>query len=616
MTRSRLVRFVVSACTLTFTGAGIAAATLPAHATDMVPGTRYGKVVLPTVAAAHARHAASTASGTGALRYGGGVGGVGVTTGVPRVYLVFYGSQWGSANGTDQYGNTRYSGDPKGVAPVLQQLFKGIGTSGETWSDVMTQYCEQVAAGTTTCPSTAPHVGYPTGGAFAGLWVDTMTLSPSRASEHQLAMEADAAASHFHGLGSVDDRSAQYVIVSPSGTHPDGFNTFTANWCAWHDYNNDSLLSGGPAPSTYGNIAFTNLPYLPDAGASCGANYVNSGSAGALDGVSIVAGHEYAETITDQFPAGGWTDSSGEENADKCAWIGKGGSGGAQNVALGQTSLAMQATFSNNDNACEISGGGGGASDAVSVTTPATQTSTAGTAITPVQLQASSTVGDSIASWSASNLPPGLSLNSSGGTATVSGTPTTAGTYSVTVSATDTAGTTGSSAFTWNVNSAPTSGCSSTQVLANGGFENGSNAAPWTVTSGVINNSASEPAHSGAWDAWLDGYGVSHTDTLSQQVTLPAGCSTATLSFWLHVDTAETTTTTAYDKLTVQAVSGTTTATLHTYSNLDKGSGYQLRTLSLPASFAGKTVTLRFTGREDSSLQTSFVIDDVALTAS
>src|SRR5262249_31680582 len=79
-------------------------------------------------------------------------------------------------------------------------------------------------------------------------------------------------------------------------------------------------------------------------------------------------------------------------------------------------------------------------------------------------------------------------------------------------------------------------------------------AAPWSTGSGVINDNTQEPPHSGSWDAWLDGYGHTHTDTLSQTVTLPAGCATYNLSFWLHIDTAETTTTTAYDTLKVQVL--------------------------------------------------------------
>ena len=108
----------------------------------------------------------------------------------------------------------------------------------------------------------------------------------------------------------------------------------------------------------------------------------------------------------------------------------------------------------------------------------------------------------------------------------------------------------------------------------------------------------------------MNGYGATHTDTVSQSVTIPAGCS-ATLSFYLHIDTAETTTTTAYDKLTVKA--GATT--LATYSNLNKNTGYLLRSFNV-SSLAGQTITVSFSGVEDASLQTSFVIDDTSLTLS
>jgi len=113
------------------------------------------------------------------------------------------------------------------------------------------------------------------------------------------------------------------------------------------------------------------------------------------------------------------------------------------------------------------------------------------------------------------------------------------------------------------------------------------------------------------WYAWLDGYGTTHTDTLSQTVPTPAACTHSTVSFWLHIDTAETTTTTQFDTLTVQA-NGTTLAA---FSNLNHNSGYAQHTYSL-AAFAGQAVTLKFTGTEDSSLQTSFVVDDTALTRS
>ncbi|MFJ5269593.1 hydrolase [Streptomyces sp. NPDC088358] len=156
--------------------------------------------------------------------------------------------------------------------------------------------------------------------------------------------------------------------------------------------------------------------------------------------------------------------------------------------------------------------------------------------------------------------------------------------------------------------------CTAAQLLANPGFESGNSS--WTATSGVITNSSSEAARTGSYKAWMDGYGTARTDTLAQTVTVPSGCA-ATLNFYLHVDTAETTTTTAYDTLKAQVLNsaGTVLSTLATYSNLNAASGYTLRSFNLSA-YAGQTVTVKFTGTEGSMLQTSFVLDDTALSVS
>jgi hypothetical protein len=156
--------------------------------------------------------------------------------------------------------------------------------------------------------------------------------------------------------------------------------------------------------------------------------------------------------------------------------------------------------------------------------------------------------------------------------------------------------------------------CTAVQLLANPGFESGSSS--WTTSSGVITNDTGEAARTGSYKAWLNGYGSAHTDTLAQSVTIPAGCA-ATLSFYLHVDTAETTTSTAYDTLKAQVLNsgGTVLSTLATYSNLNAGSGYTQRSFSL-SGYAGQTVTVKFTGVEGSTLQTSFVLDDTAVNVS
>ncbi|MFC9284911.1 putative Ig domain-containing protein [Streptomyces collinus] len=246
--------------------------------------------------------------------------------------------------------------------------------------------------------------------------------------------------------------------------------------------------------------------------------------------------------------------------------------------------------------------GGTSTGNTVTVTNPGSQSTTTGGSVS-LQIKASDSAGAAL-TYSASGLPTGLSVNSTSGL--ISGTASTAGTYQVTVTATDSTGASGATSFTWTVG---TSGgtCSSAQLLANPGFESGSTG--WTSSSGVITTDTGEAAHGGSYKAWLDGYGSSHTDTLSQSVTVPSGCK-ATLTFYLHIDTSESGST-AYDKLTVSAGS----TTLATYSNVNAASGYAQKTFDL-SSFAGQTVTLKFSGVEDSSLQTSFVLDDTALTTS
>ncbi len=164
------------------------------------------------------------------------------------------------------------------------------------------------------------------------------------------------------------------------------------------------------------------------------------------------------------------------------------------------------------------------------------------------------------------------------------------------------------------------SGGTTTQLLGNPGFENGkTNSAPWVLTSThspqeIIANSSTEPPHSGTFDAWMDGFGTTNTDTIMQQVTIPSNATAASLSFWLHIDTAETSTTSAFDTLQVQIrdSSGNVLQTLQTFSNLDHATGYQQHTYNLN-SFIGKTIQVFLIGKEDFELQTSFVVDDFAL---
>ncbi|WP_223297361.1 glycosyl hydrolase family 8 [Catenulispora acidiphila] len=231
---------------------------------------------------------------------------------------------------------------------------------------------------------------------------------------------------------------------------------------------------------------------------------------------------------------------------------------------------------------------------------------------------------------SASGLPTGAtagfspaSVNSGASStltvATSSSTP--AGTYAITVTGTASSGS-HSATYSLTVTTVGGGGgCTPAQLLVNPGFESG--AATWTQTSTlgftpITKATSAEPAHAGSYVAWFNGNGSKDTDTIAQSVTIPSGCS-ASLTYWLHIDTTEKTTTAKPDTFTVQVLnsSGTVLATVGSFSNLNAASGYSQKTADLSA-YAGQTVTLKFTGSETdtSGGTTNSVIDDTSLTTS
>lgn len=151
-----------------------------------------------------------------------------------------------------------------------------------------------------------------------------------------------------------------------------------------------------------------------------------------------------------------------------------------------------------------------------------------------------------------------------------------------------------------------------TQSITNGGFEAG--VTGWQGSTEKIGTWPTQPAFEGTKNAWLGGKGKTATETIFQEVTIPASASTANLTFQLHINTAETTKTVAYDKLKViiRSTSGADLKTLVTYSNLNKAAGYQARTFDM-LEFKGQTVRVAFVETEDISLQSSFLVDNVSL---
>ena len=181
------------------------------------------------------------------------------------------------------------------------------------------------------------HAGNPSA-ILAGTWYDNGSTAPSKPRQSQLASEAVRAAQHFGNTSGSSNASTQYVIATAHGNNSSGFGR---QFCAWHSSTSSSV----------GNVAYTNLPYITDAGASCGANF---NGLGPKAGMTIVEGHELAETITDQYPNGGWLDSGGAENGDKCAWISS-GQGAAANIQLSTGTFPVQSLWSN-----AFNGGAGG----------------------------------------------------------------------------------------------------------------------------------------------------------------------------------------------------------------------------------------------------------------
>jgi hypothetical protein len=279
-----------------------------ADAASQASSTRHAKNI----------HGAPTASGGQLSLQTAGT--TGVVSPTPKVYLVFWGSQW--------------SKDPAGVAPDLQAMFKGLNGSQDTWGTILSQYCENAPVGTVTCPASATFVQHPTASILAGVWFDNATTAPNKASAKAIAGEASKAAAHFGNTTQTPNLNAQYVVVSPTGTHPNGFpNT---GFCAWHD----------KTSSSYGTLAYTNLPYIPDLGAGACTTFTDGRL---LSGIESTETHEYAETVTDFWPTAGWYNNSGGEIGDECVQL-------DAYLTLSTGRFDVQGLWSNKAGACVTAG--------------------------------------------------------------------------------------------------------------------------------------------------------------------------------------------------------------------------------------------------------------------
>src|SRR6478609_7664329 len=502
------------------------------------------------------------------------------------------------------YGSGSYNSQVAGnTSPTMGNFFADITSTGLI--SLLQQYNTPVSGGT----------GQTFGnGTFAGLFqiVPAAGNNGSTITDAQIQSEllAQITAGHLPApvLDSQGNPNTLYMIYFPPGKtiSQGGSNSCQAGgFCAYHG-TTSSLLGGH-------NVLYGVLPDM-QAGSGCSSG---CGTSTVFGNYTSVTSHELVAAMTDAdvgiattFAAPlAWYDQTNGEIGDIC-------NGQQGSYPPNGTTYTIQLEFSNSASNCVnflvVSGPNYTLSASPSSLT-VTQGSSGSSTIT---VTPSGGFTGSV-TLSASGLPSGVTASfgtnpttsSSSVTFTASSTATT-GTASITITGTSGA-LTHTTSISLTVNASGGGGGSN--LIVNGGFETGS-ASPWTMTAGVLNNSTSEPAHTGAWDAWHNGYGTTHTDSSVQTVTIPSTATSANLVFWLHIDTAETTTTTAFDTFQVQVLNSANTvlATLGTFSNLNKAAGYQSHTFSV-LSFKGQTVKIRFLGNEDSSLQTSFVLDDVAL---
>jgi serine protease len=168
---------------------------------------------------------------------------------------------------------------------------------------------------------------------LAGVWNDNATAAPTNATQAQIAQEALNAATLFGNITQGPNLNAQYVIASPTGTHPDGFPS--TGFCGWHAY----------TTASFGKLAFTNLPYVPDLGVGA---CTTISSPNKVDGLLSTETHEYSETVTDFFPSRGWHGGGGEIGDECVALDGR--------ITLSTGTFDVQGEWSNSANKCVTQG--------------------------------------------------------------------------------------------------------------------------------------------------------------------------------------------------------------------------------------------------------------------
>ncbi len=271
--------------------------------------TNAKKHVLPTVD--HVRRAqvgAVVDQGNGILYHGGSV----MTSTHNTAYFIWYGN-W--ANNT--------------APAILENFMKHLG--GSPYFNINTTYTNRAGTPITNAVKF--------GGSITDNYSQGTTLDDN-------AIQTIVSNAVTGGKLPKSANAIYFVLTSADVMESSGF---CSQYCGWH---------------YYGTISGTRLKYSfignPDqCPTSCAVQTTSPNNNAGADGMASIIAHELEETVTDPYVSA-WSDSSGEENGDKCAWTfgtESSASNGAQyNVTLGGMNYLIQQNWVNaNGGSCAMS---------------------------------------------------------------------------------------------------------------------------------------------------------------------------------------------------------------------------------------------------------------------
>lgn len=246
-----------------------------------------------------------------------------VMSGTPNVYYIWYGD-WNVSN--------------PGAKPVLEQLISDL--NGSSYYTINTSY------NVTGAPSISNSVNF--GKSIDVGYANNVTI---RNRKSLLLRDISAivskaidqtASSHLP----IDENGLYVLLTSKNVTVSDSNalgGSFCNNFCGFHTY----------GTITYANSTTKNIKYAfvgdTEACPTACAPKINSTTSPnqnvAADGMASVIAHELVEAVTDPNQ-NAWYDSTGYENADKCAWnfgiINTASNGSLYNLTLNSRNYLLQ----------------------------------------------------------------------------------------------------------------------------------------------------------------------------------------------------------------------------------------------------------------------------------